>query len=171
MGHEGLVEDDVQKAADKLHREGWDTQTHDVAHHLRIGLDALEPEFYAAPLTQEVGDAVYVLASSVPKNSFGWTEFPSTSTWRFSSSLTYQLEPGTEVAAPQAGDVSAFGEKITIDHGQGYRSEIWPIRAYLYSGSVEKGEPIGAAYGTEINWKMTHYGEPVDPLGVQIVQP
>lgn len=142
---------------------------------LAIALDKPQVPVENAPLgdalTQEVGDAVYVLASSVPKNSFGWTEFPSTSTWRFSSSLTYQLEPGTEVAAPQAGDVSAFGEKITIDHGQGYRSEIWPIRAYLYSGSVEKGEPIGAAYGTEINWKMTHYGEPVDPLGVQIVQP
>lgn len=114
---------------------------------LAIALDKPQVPVEDAPLgdalTQEVGDAVYVLASSVPKNSFGWTEFPSTSTWRFSSSLTYQLEPGTEVAAPQAGDVSAFGEKSPSTTGRDTGAKSGPLEHTCILGVLRKASLSG----------------------------
>lgn len=132
-----------------------------------LGETSIEP----SKETQNESIPGYMLGDSVPANSFGWTESQKTATWRYSSSLLYKLDEGKEIASPEAGAVTAYGEKIIIDHGQGYKSEIWPIRAYQYNGTVKKGESIGVLCGQEINWKMTHYGEPVDPLKVQIVQP
>ncbi len=99
-----------------------------------------------------------------PTTNFGWQESLKTKTWRYSPSLAFNVDEGQEIKAPSDGRIIAEGEKIFIEHGTGYRSEIWPVRAYFYEGEIAKGESIGQAYNKEVYWKLTYYNEPIDPL-------
>lgn len=117
-------------------------------------------------------EPIYIFpVNQAPKSGFGWQESKNTKTWRYSSAISYNLAEGREIVAPENGIISALGEKVVIDHGLGYQSELWPIRAYYYQGTIEKGETIGVAYSQELNWRLTYFGEPIDPLTRLIEEP
>lgn len=105
------------------------------------------------------------------KTSFGWQESAKTKTWRYSPALVYSIEEGKEIASPGDGVLLAEGEKIIIEHGAGYKSEIWPVRAYRFEGAVQKGESIGESYSNELHWQLSYYNEPIDPNTRVITEP
>ncbi len=118
-----------------------------------------------APSLLEVNASDFIdLVKDKPQTLFGWQELEKTKTWRYSPAVTYNLEEGKEILSPKAGTITAMGEKIIIDHGDGYQSQIWPIRAYYFEGNIQQGEIIGKAYSQALNWSLTYYGTPVDPL-------
>jgi len=118
-----------------------------------------------APSIKEVNSKGYIdPVTDNPQTLFGWQELEKTKTWRYSPAVIYKLEEGKEILAPDTGTITAVGEKIIIDHGGGYQSQIWPARADYFEGTIQQGEVIGNTYSHELNWSLTYYGTLVDPL-------
>jgi murein DD-endopeptidase MepM/ murein hydrolase activator NlpD len=107
--------------------------------------------------------------------AFGWRTDP----WpEFHKGLDLAADYGTTVRAAAAGTVASagwegsFGEKIDIDHGNGYHTWYCHLsRLKVTAGErVAKGQPIaavgstGESTGPHLHYQVMHAGVAIDPL-------
>ncbi len=105
---------------------------------------------------------------------FGWRTDP----WpEFHKGLDLAADYGTEVHAAAAGTVvsagwdGGFGNKVDIDHGNGYHTWYAHLSRFAVAPGqrVTKGQPIayvgatGEATGPHLHYQVMYQGTPVDP--------
>ena len=114
---------------------------------------------------------------------FGYRDHPVTNEWKLHTGIDLSADMGTEIVASRAGKVIFVGENeisgkfITIDHGNGYRSQYLHMKEFAVEEGqyVAQGERIGyvgdtgRVTGPHLHFTIRKYDdenkkwEPVDP--------
>jgi murein DD-endopeptidase MepM/ murein hydrolase activator NlpD len=145
---------------------GLDRLAHRVLDLRRLASIARERLIAALPSINPVGGGI--------ASRFGWRVDP----WpEFHDGVDLEADYGTPVHAAADGTVvatdyeSGYGNKVDIDHGNGYHSWYAHLSRFAVSpgAHVRKGEVIayvgatGDATGPHLHYQLMHAGRPIDP--------
>jgi murein DD-endopeptidase MepM/ murein hydrolase activator NlpD len=86
----------------------------------------------------------------------------------------YASDAGTVVAVETGGWNYGYGNRVVIDHGNGYRTNYAHLSSVSVSAgsTVSKGQQIGVmgntgrSYGTHLHFEVEYFGSLINPLSV-----